>query len=101
MAKTVAEVLPDQMIEAGIKNVYGFVGDSANPIVDGLRRNEEVISSIHVRNEEAGAFAAGADTQISGRPTAVLGSSGRSHNQQVDVRRGHRRGVGAGKVQHS
>ena len=31
---------------------------------------------MHVRNEEAGAFAAGADAQISGRPTAVLGSSG-------------------------
>ena len=29
-----------------------------------------------MRNEEAGAFAAGADAQISGRPTAVLGSSG-------------------------
>ena len=34
------------------------------------------IEFIHVRNEEAGAFAAGADAQISGRPTAVLGSSG-------------------------
>jgi pyruvate dehydrogenase (quinone) len=76
MAKTVAEVLIDQMIEAGIKNVYGIVGDSANPIVDGLRSHADVISFIHVRNEEAGAFAAGADAQISGRPTAVLGSSG-------------------------
>lgn len=76
MAKTVAEVLIDQMIEAGIKNVYGIVGDSANPIVDGLRSHADLISFIHVRNEEAGAFAAGADAQISGRPTAVLGSSG-------------------------
>jgi pyruvate dehydrogenase (quinone) len=76
MAKTVAEVLIDQMIEAGIKNVYGIVGDSANPIVDGLRSHADIISFIHVRNEEAGAFAAGADAQISGRPTAVLGSSG-------------------------
>lgn len=76
MAKTVAEVLIDQMIEAGIKNVYGIVGDSANPIVDGLRSHADEISFIHVRNEEAGAFAAGADAQISGRPTAVLGSSG-------------------------
>ena len=76
MSKTVAEVLVDQMVEAGIKKVYGIVGDSANPIVDALRRHEADITFIHVRNEEAGAFAAGADSQISGLPTAVLGSSG-------------------------
>jgi pyruvate dehydrogenase (quinone) len=76
MAKTVAEILVDQMVEAGIRKVYGIVGDSANPIVDALRRHEADIEFVHVRNEEAGAFAAGADAQISGRPTAVLGSSG-------------------------
>jgi pyruvate dehydrogenase (quinone) len=76
MASTVAEILVDQMVEAGIGKVYGIVGDSANPIVDALRRNQADIEFIHVRNEEAGAFAAGADALISGRPTAVLGSSG-------------------------
>lgn len=76
MSNTVAEILVDQMVEAGIRNVYGIVGDSANPIVDALRRHEADITFIHVRNEEAGAFAAGADSQVSGRPTAVLGSSG-------------------------
>ncbi len=76
MAQTVAEVLVDQMVEAGIRNVYGIVGDSANPIVDALRRHTAAIEFVHVRNEEAGAFAAGADAQVSGRPTAVLGSSG-------------------------
>ena len=76
MAQTVAEILVDQMVEAGIRKVYGIVGDSANPIVDALRRHESDIEFVHVRNEEAGAFAAGADAQISGRPTAVLGSSG-------------------------
>jgi pyruvate dehydrogenase (quinone) len=76
MAQTVAEILVDQMVEAGIRNVYGIVGDSANPIVDALRRHQADIQFVHVRNEEAGAFAAGADSQISGRPTGVLGSSG-------------------------
>jgi pyruvate dehydrogenase (quinone) len=76
MAQTVAEILVDQMVEAGIRKVYGIVGDSANPIVDALRRHEADIEFVHVRNEESGAFAAGADAQISGRPTAVLGSSG-------------------------
>ncbi len=76
MSSTVAEILVDQMVEAGIKKVYGIVGDSANPIVDALRRHTSDIEFVHVRNEEAGAFAAGADAQVSGRPTAVLGSSG-------------------------
>ncbi len=76
MAQTVAEILVDQMVEVGIRKVYGIVGDSANPIVDALRRHEADIDFVHVRNEEAGAFAAGADAQVSGRPTAVLGSSG-------------------------
>src|SRR6187397_1296723 len=76
MSSTVAEILVDQMVEAGIKKVYGIVGDSANPIVDALRRHQGDIEFVHVRNEEAGAFAAGADAQISGIPTAVLGSSG-------------------------
>ncbi len=76
MAQTVAEILIDQMVEVGIRKVYGIVGDSANPIVDALRRHQADIEFVHVRNEEAGAFAAGADAQVSGRPTAVLGSSG-------------------------
>jgi pyruvate dehydrogenase (quinone) len=76
VSKTVAEILVDQMVDVGIRSVYGIVGDSANPIVDAMRRHTADINFVHVRNEEAGAFAAGADAQISGRPTAVLGSSG-------------------------
>jgi len=76
MTRTVAEGLIDLMLEAGIRNVYGLVGDSANPVADAIRRTDGKLSFIQVRNEEAGAFAAGADAQVSGRPTAVLGSSG-------------------------
>lgn len=76
MGKTVADVLVDQLVEAGIRNVYGVVGDSANPVVDAIRRHSSEIRFIHVRNEEAGAFAAGGDAMVSGRATAVLGSAG-------------------------
>jgi pyruvate dehydrogenase (quinone) len=76
MTQSVAELLVDLMCEANIRNVYGVVGDSANPVADAIRRTDGKLNWIHVRNEEAGAFAAGADAQISGRPTAVLGSSG-------------------------
>ena len=53
-----------------------MVGDSANPIVDAIRRTDGRLAFIQVRNEEAGAFAAGAEAMITGRPAAVLGSSG-------------------------
>ena len=75
ISQTVAEALVDLMVDAGIKHVYGIVGDSANPIVDAMRRHSSTIEFVHVRNEEAGAFAAGAEADF-GQPTAVLGSSG-------------------------
>jgi len=77
MAKqTVAQHLVHLMIEAGVRTVYGIVGDSANPVIDAIRMSDGKLRFLHVRNEEAGAFAAGADAQISGRPSAVIGSSG-------------------------
>ena len=39
MSQTVAEALVDLMVRAGITHVYGIVGDSANPIVDAMRRH--------------------------------------------------------------
>ena len=76
MARSVAEHLVDLMVKAGIRNVYGMVGDSANPVMDAIRRADGRVAFVPVRNEEAGAFAAGAEALITGRPTAVLGSSG-------------------------
>ena len=75
MARSVAEHLVEIMVQAGIQNVYGMVGDSANPVVDAIRRADGELTFIPVRNEEAGAFAAGAEALITGRPTTVLGSS--------------------------
>ncbi len=76
MSKNVAEHLVDQMLAAGIRHVYGMVGDSANPVIDAIRRAAGELTLVQVRNEEAGAFAAGAEALITGRPTAVIGSSG-------------------------
>lgn len=58
MTRTVAESLVDLMVEAGIHDVYGVGGDSANPVADAIRRTDGKLNFIHVRNEEAGAFAA-------------------------------------------
>ena len=77
MTQTVAEVLVDQMVEAGIRKRLRDRRRLGEP--DRRRAcagTRPTSTFVHVRNEEAGAFAAGADAQISGRPTAVLGSSG-------------------------
>ena len=72
MRKTVAEQLVNTLADAGVRRVYGIVGDSLNPVTDAIRRSETV-DWIHVRNEEAGAFAAGADAELTGQ---LAGGSG-------------------------
>ena len=45
-------------------------------MIDAIRRAEPGLTFVPVRNEEAGAFAAGAEAMVAGRPAAVIGSSG-------------------------
>ncbi|MFD6837873.1 pyruvate dehydrogenase [Streptomyces diastaticus] len=76
MAKqNVAEQFVDILVRAGVKRMYGVVGDSLNPVVDAVRRTPG-IDWVHVRHEEAAAFAAGAEAQITGQLTACAGSCG-------------------------
>jgi pyruvate dehydrogenase (quinone) len=75
MAHRVADELVSRLVEAGVERIYGVVGDSLNPVTDALRLNGK-LKWIHVRNEETGAFAAGAEAQLSGRLTACAGSCG-------------------------
>ncbi|MFC7930844.1 pyruvate dehydrogenase [Streptomyces cinereoruber] len=76
MAKqNVAEQFVDILVRAGVKRLYGVVGDSLNPVVDAIRRTKG-IDWIHVRHEEVAAFAAGAEAQITGGLAACAGSCG-------------------------
>ncbi|MGW5200845.1 pyruvate dehydrogenase [Streptomyces spiralis] len=76
MAKqNVAEQFVDILVRAGVRHLYGVVGDSLNPVVDAVRRNA-AIDWITVRHEETAAFAAGAEAQITGRLAACAGSCG-------------------------
>jgi hypothetical protein len=59
----VAEYLVDTLVKAGVERIYGIVGDSLNPVTDALRRNG-TIKWIDVRHEESGAYAAGAEAQL-------------------------------------
>src|SRR5271154_6831085 len=76
MGKTAADQVAEMMIDAGIQRVYGVVGDSINPVVDAIRRSEGKLRWVHVRNEEVGAFAAGADALLTGQIAACAGSCG-------------------------
>ena len=76
MAK-VAEQLVQMLIEAGIKRIYAVTGDSLNEVNDAVRRSGK-IDWIHVRHEEAGAFAAGAEAELTGL-SCCAGSSGPGH----------------------
>ncbi|MFF7987463.1 pyruvate dehydrogenase [Streptomyces sp. NPDC007901] len=76
MAKqTIAEQYVDLMARAGVRRMYGVVGDSLNPVVDAVRRHDAV-EWIQVRHEEVAAFAAGAEAQLTGRLAACAGSCG-------------------------
>jgi len=76
MAKqNVSEQFVDILVRAGVKRLYGVVGDSLNPVVDAVRRHSEV-EWIQVRHEETAAFAAGAEAQITGKLAACAGSCG-------------------------
>src|ERR1700684_3774924 len=75
MAKNVADVLWEMLVNAGVKRCYGIVGDALNPVIDALRRNGK-IEFIHVRNEEYGAFAAVAEAYMTGNPVVVCGTAG-------------------------
>ncbi|OZM71859.1 pyruvate oxidase [Amycolatopsis antarctica] len=77
---TVADQLVEVLIESGVRRIYGVVGDSLNPVVDAIRRSggsaRGGIDWVHVRNEEAGAFAAAAEAQLTGTLAACAGSCG-------------------------
>ncbi len=61
----VADQIVEILEKAGVKRIYGIVGDSLNPVTDALRRRK-TIEWIHVRHEEVAAFAASAEAQLSG-----------------------------------
>src|SRR5262245_35677740 len=72
---TVGDQLIQVLRQAGVSRIFGIVGDSLNPLVDAVRRTDE-IEWIHVRNEEAAAFAAAAEAQLTGRLAVCAGSCG-------------------------
>ncbi len=75
MAKTVADQFAEILAAAGVKRIYGIVGDSLNGLTDALRRQGK-IEWVHVRHEEVAAFAAGAEAHLTGELAVCAGSCG-------------------------
>ena len=88
VARTIADQLVAQLIDAGVDHIYGIVGDSLNPIVDAVRRSggkaKGGIDWVHVRHEEAGAFMAAAEAQLTGRLAVCAGSSGPGNTHLIN-----------------
>ncbi|GAB4095301.1 pyruvate dehydrogenase [Brachybacterium horti] len=83
MARTsLARLLVTQLRDLGVERIYGVVGDSLNPVVDAIRTTEG-IEWVHVRNEEAAAFAAGAEARLTGKLAVCAGSCGPGNTHLV------------------
>ncbi|WP_213881375.1 ubiquinone-dependent pyruvate dehydrogenase [Pseudomonas sp. dw_358] len=75
MSRTVADFLAQALEQVGVKRIYGVVGDSLNGFTDSLRQRDNM-RWIHMRNEEAAAFAAGAEAHLTGELAVCAGSCG-------------------------
>ena len=73
--KSVAEIIVETLVAAGVKRVYGVVGDSLNGILEEIGKRKD-IEWIPVRHEETGAFAAGAQAHLTGELAVCAGSCG-------------------------
>jgi pyruvate dehydrogenase (quinone) len=74
-AKSVSDLLVQTLAAAGVERIYGVSGDSLNGITDSIRRQKQ-IQWIHMRHEEAAAFAAGAEAHLTGKLAVCAGSCG-------------------------
>ena len=71
---TVAEVLVDTLDRIGVKQIFGLIGDSLNPIADAVRHTK--IEWIGVRHEEGAALAAAGQAKLTGRLGVCCGTTG-------------------------
>jgi pyruvate dehydrogenase (quinone) len=73
--KGVTEIIIETLVAAGVKRIYGVVGDSLNGLLEEIRKSKD-IEWIAVRHEETAAFAAGAQAHVTGELAVCAGSCG-------------------------
>ncbi|GAA4662545.1 thiamine pyrophosphate-dependent enzyme [Arthrobacter cryoconiti] len=72
---TIAKMIVTALADLGVKQIWGVVGDALNPLTDAIR-TEDRLDWIGVRHEEVAAFAAGAQSQLSGELGVCMGTVG-------------------------
>jgi pyruvate dehydrogenase (quinone) len=82
MSLNVSDHLVEMLVSAGVKRIYAITGDSLNPVNDAVRRDGR-LQWIHVRHEEAGAYAASMEAELNGIG-CCMGSSGPGHVHLVN-----------------
>jgi pyruvate dehydrogenase (quinone) len=74
MSQTVADVLVGVLEQIGVKQIFGLIGDSLNPLADAVRRSR--IEWIGVRHEEGAALAASGQAKLTGKLAVCCGTTG-------------------------
>lgn len=74
--KRTGEIMADQLIDHGVKHVFGLPGDSINEFVDDLRKKQEEIEFVQVRHEETGALSASSYAKLTGQIGVTLAIAG-------------------------
>jgi pyruvate dehydrogenase (quinone) len=80
---TVAETIVAHLKASGVRRVYGLPGDSLNGFTDALRRDGD-IQWLHVRHEEAAAFAATAEATLTGELAVCAASCGPGNTHLIN-----------------
>src|ERR1700679_641720 len=83
MSISVGELLVKTLAHGEVKRIYGLAGDSLNGITDVIRKTG-LIDWIHVRHEEAAAFAAGAEAHLTGKLAVCAGSCGPGNTHLIN-----------------
>src|SRR6201995_2524900 len=81
MSRTVADVLVNTLEQVGVRQIFGLIGDSLNPIADAVRRSD--IEWIGVRHEEGAALAASGQAKLTGQLGVCAGTTGPGSNHLV------------------
>ncbi len=83
MTQTAAHLFAEVLHTAGVRRIYGVVGDSLNGVTEALRERGD-IDWVHVRHEEVAAFAAGAEAQMTGELAVCAGSCGPGNTHLIN-----------------
>ncbi|WP_375756380.1 ubiquinone-dependent pyruvate dehydrogenase [Corallococcus exercitus] len=83
MKRTAADQFVEVLALAGVKRIYGVVGDSLNAITESLRKRGD-IEWVPMRSEEAAAFAAGAEAHLTGQLAVCAGSCGPGNTHLIN-----------------